>query len=166
MRIRCSTGATPAIAACRLCSAIGAKTEEGRAVGVTRIAEVDFETTGVLGVSYDGDGRALRRAFPPWLTLPSNASLALARDWHFLMAWVFVLNGAVYLLFGLFSGHFRRDLVPRHDQTASAPLSCGSLGPSAAARPRGDADRRYNVLQKFTYLAVVFVLLPVMVLRG
>ena len=83
---------------------IGAKSEDGRAVGITRIAEVDFETTGVLGVSYDGDGRALRRAFPPWLTLPSNASLALARDWHFLLAWLFVLNGAVYLGFGLLIG--------------------------------------------------------------
>src|SRR6516165_3849055 len=53
---------------------IGSKTEPatGRAIGVTRIAGVDFETTGVLGVSYDTDGRALRRAFPPWLTLPSK----------------------------------------------------------------------------------------------
>ena len=40
---------------------IGAKSENGRAVGVTRIAEMDFETTGVLGVSFDGDGRALQR---------------------------------------------------------------------------------------------------------
>jgi len=54
---------------------IGAKSDNGRAVGITRIADVDFETTGVLGVSYDGDGQAQRRAFPPWLTLPSNASL-------------------------------------------------------------------------------------------
>jgi len=32
--------------------------------------------------------------------------------------------------------------------------------------PRGDEDRRYNVLQKVTYLTVVFGLLPVMVLSG
>src|SRR5437588_12099729 len=53
--------------------AIGSKTEpaSGRAVGVTRIAGADFEPTGVLGGSYDSDGRAQRRAFPCWLTLPS-----------------------------------------------------------------------------------------------
>jgi thiosulfate reductase cytochrome b subunit len=32
--------------------------------------------------------------------------------------------------------------------------------------PRGEAARRYNVLQKLAYLAVVFLLLPVMVLSG
>jgi thiosulfate reductase cytochrome b subunit len=33
-------------------------------------------------------------------------------------------------------------------------------------RPRGEAARRYNVLQKIAYTVVVFVLLPVMVLSG
>jgi thiosulfate reductase cytochrome b subunit len=32
--------------------------------------------------------------------------------------------------------------------------------------PRGEADRRYNVLQKLSYLTVVFVLLPAIVLSG
>jgi thiosulfate reductase cytochrome b subunit len=144
---------------------IGAKNDNGRAVGVTRIAGVDFETTGVLGVSYEG-GRALGRAFPPWLTLPSNASLALARDWHFLLAWLFVLNGAVYLGFGLLSGHVRRDLLP--DARELRPRHIGSviLGHLRLRFPRGEEDRRYNVLQKLAYLGVVFGLLPVMLLSG
>jgi len=145
---------------------IGAKTEEGRALGITRIAGVDLETTGVLGVSYDGDGRALRRAFPPWLTLPSNASLALARDWHFLLAWLFVLNGAVYLGFGLVSGHVRRDLLPAAKELRPRHIAGAILGHLRLRFPRGDDDRRYNVLQKLTYLVVVFGLLPVMVLSG
>ena len=32
--------------------------------------------------------------------------------------------------------------------------------------PKGDEARRYNVLQKLTYLAVIFIVLPVMVLTG
>jgi thiosulfate reductase cytochrome b subunit len=32
--------------------------------------------------------------------------------------------------------------------------------------PRGEASRRYNVLQKLAYLTVIFLLLPVMVLSG
>src|SRR3984893_1876497 len=88
----------------------------GEPVGVTRIAGLTFVTTGVLGVSYDSERGMVRRAFPAWLTLPSEPSLALARDWHFLMAWLFVANGAAYLLFGAFSGHFRRHLAPAADQ--------------------------------------------------
>jgi thiosulfate reductase cytochrome b subunit len=145
---------------------IGAKSENGRAVGVTRIAEMDFETTGVLGVSFHGDGGALRRAFPPWLTLPSDANLALARDWHFLLAWLFVLNGVVYLGFGLLSGHVRRDLLPAADQLRARHIASDIWNHLRLRSPRGEADRRYNVLQKFAYLLVVFGLLPVMVLSG
>jgi thiosulfate reductase cytochrome b subunit len=145
---------------------IGSKTDNGRAVGITRIADVDFDTTGVLGVSYDGNGRAQRRAFPSWLTLPSNAGLALARDWHFLLAWLFVLNGAIYLVFGLLSGHVRRDLLPNADQLRARHVLSDIWNHLRLRSPRGEADRRYNVLQKFAYLLVVFVLLPVMVLSG
>jgi thiosulfate reductase cytochrome b subunit len=145
---------------------IGSKTDNGRAVGITRIADVDFDTTGVLGVSYDSNGRAQRRAFPSWLTLPSNAGLALARDWHFLLAWLFVLNGAIYLAFGLVSGHVRRDLLPNADQLRARHVLSEIWNHLRLRSPRGEADRRYNVLQKFAYLLVVFVLLPVMVLSG
>src|SRR5499427_605573 len=79
-------------------------------VGVTTIMGHNFITTGVLGVSYDAKGEAVSGAFPSWLTLPGG--LALARDVHFAAAWLFVMNGLVYLLFGLFSGHFRHDLMP------------------------------------------------------
>ena len=42
-----------------------------------------------------------------------------------------------------------------------------NLGPHPAAAGRaGDAARRYNVLQKFAYIVVIFVLLPLMVLTG
>jgi len=146
--------------------AIGSKTDNGRAVGITRVAQVDFDTTGVLGVSYDGNGRAQRRAFPSWLTLPSNAALALARDWHFLLAWLFVLNGAVYLGSGLLSGHVRRDLLPSADQLRARHVLTEIWNHLRLRYPRGEADRRYNVLQKFAYLMVVFLLLPVMVLSG
>src|SRR5262245_23011178 len=122
--------------------AIGSKTDNGRAVGITRVAQVDFDTTGVLGVSYDGNGRAQRRAFPSWLTLPSNAALALARDWHFLLAWLFVLNGAVYLGFGLVSGHVRRDLLPNADQLRARHVLSEIWNHLRLRYPRGEADRQ------------------------
>jgi len=138
----------------------------GEPVGVTRIAGWSFVTTGVLGVSYDSQQRAVGRAFPSWLTLPSVPSLALARDWHFAMAWLFFANGAIYLLFGVFNGHFRRDLTPAADQLRPRHILADIWDHVRLRPPRGEAARRYNVLQKFTYIAVVFVLLPVMVLSG
>src|SRR5499427_5764162 len=84
--------------------------ETDEPVGVTTIMGHNFITTGVLGVSYDANGEPVAGAFPNWLTLPGG--LAGARDVHFAAAWLLVLNGVVYLLFGLFTGHFRRDLLP------------------------------------------------------
>jgi thiosulfate reductase cytochrome b subunit len=147
---------------------VGSKTEPatGQAVGLTRIAGVDFDTTGVLGVLYDGEGRTVRRAFPPWLTLPSRTDLALARSWHFLAAWLFVFNGVAYLIAGFFSGHFRRDLLPKSDQLRARHVAAEIWNHIRLRAPRGEADRHYNVLQKLAYLVVVFALLPAMVLSG
>jgi thiosulfate reductase cytochrome b subunit len=133
-------------------------------VGITQIGETQFITTGVLGASYNFDqDRTIQQAFPFWLTLPVD--LGLARDWHFAMAWLLVLNGAVYLLFGLF-GHFRRDLVPQSDQLGPRHILSNLWDHVRLRPPRGEAARRYNVLQKFSYLVVIFVLLPAMVLTG
>jgi thiosulfate reductase cytochrome b subunit len=133
-------------------------------VGITRIGDRNFTTTGILGVTYDSDGRPRRGAFPIWATL--GADLALARDWHFLMAWLFVINGAVYLLAGLISGHFRRDLAPAAAQLAPRHILSDVLNHLRLRRARGEAAKSYNVLQKLAYLAVIFVVLPAMVLTG
>ena len=138
--------------------------ETQQPVGITRIGERSFDTTGLLGVTYDAEGRPRPGAFPQWATL--GADLALARDWHFLMAWMFVFNGALYLLFGLFSGHFRRDLAPSKDQLRARHMLNDMWNHFRLRRPRGEAAKRYNVLQKLTYLAVIFLLLPAIVLSG
>jgi thiosulfate reductase cytochrome b subunit len=135
-------------------------------VGVTTVAGKNFITTGWLGVTYDDDGMPVGGAFPDWMTLPAGPGLALARSWHFALAWLFVLNGAAYLLFGLFSGHFRRDLVPAGGELAPRHLLADVWNHLRLRRPRGEAARRYNVLQKLAYMIVVFVLLPLMVLTG
>jgi len=138
----------------------------GAPVGVTRIAGARFITTGVLGLSYDAEHGMVRRAFPAWLTLPREPDLALARDWHFLMAWLFVLNGRVYLVFSLLSGHLRHDLAPAADQLRARHVLSDIWDHIRLRVPRGEAARRYNVLQKLAYLSVIFLLLPTMVLSG
>ncbi|HWG03783.1 MAG TPA: cytochrome b/b6 domain-containing protein, partial [Beijerinckiaceae bacterium] len=101
---------------------------------------------------------------PSWITVPSEQDLATGRRWHFFFAWIFVLNGLIYLVSGFIAGHFRRDLVP-------APSGLAHIGRSLVDHlrlrfPRGEEARHYNVLQQITYLVVVFLLLPGMVIAG
>ena len=133
-------------------------------VGITQIGNYSFDTTGVLGVTYDSDGQPHGGAFPRWATL--GTGLGLTRDWHFLMAWLLVINGAVYLLVGAFSGHFRRDLAPSAHELRPRHILNDLWNHLRLRRPRGEAAKHYNVLQKLTYLLVIFLLLPVMVLSG
>jgi|SRR6185295_458784 len=138
--------------------------ETARPVGTTRIGDYSIDTTGILGVTYDANGRARPGAFPQWAT--GGLGLALARDWHFLAAWLFVINGTIYLLFGLFSGHFKRDLAPGRDQLRPRHILQDIGNHLRLRRPRGEAAKRYNVLQKLSYLVLIFVLLPAMLLSG
>lgn len=133
----------------------------GAPVGITRIGDLRIETTGVLGFSGE---RA--RGFPAWATLPSYQSLADGRRWHFFFAWVLVANGLIYLLAGLIGGHIRRDLLPGRDQLRPRALAHDILDHLRLRFPKGEAARRYNILQKAAYLAVIFGLLPLMLATG
>jgi thiosulfate reductase cytochrome b subunit len=88
--------------------AILAHQSERGMVGETLILGHFFDTTGVLGASSE-DGQISPRAFPSWITIPSNQDLATGRRWHFFFAWLLVLNGLVYLAWGFASLHFGRD---------------------------------------------------------
>jgi len=106
---------------------------------------------------------ALPDGVPHWLTMPGYQDLATGRLWHFFLAWILVINGAVYLLTGLLGGHLTHDLLP-------GPGDPG-IGASLRAHLRlrfhaADQARRYNPLQKLTYLIVIFVLLPMMLITG
>jgi thiosulfate reductase cytochrome b subunit len=117
----------------------------------------------------------------PWLnlhlpasrdTVPTGYGYVLpdqngwSRYLHFQAAWLAVATGSFYLLFGFFSGHFRRNLAP-----ASSDLSLKSLGTSITRhlrfdRPGPEEAWSYNVLQRLSYLLVIFVLFPLMIWTG
>lgn len=69
------------------------------------------------------------------------------RPYHFFFAWILVLTGLIYIVAGLITQHFRKDL-----------LSATRLNPDSAAN--------YNLVQRLTYLAVVFVLFPAILWSG
>ncbi len=133
---------------------------DGNARGVTTLFGRSFDTTGYLGLTTGADGELTDRGFPAWITLPHGQDLATARRWHFFFAWLLVLDGLAYFAFALLAGHWRA-LVPSARQFAG-------LGRSILdhVRLRFRYEAGYNVLQKLAYLAVLFVLLPLMVLSG
>lgn len=135
--------------------------ETGEQIGAFRIFDkYMFETTGVLGLSGDGDARA----FPGWATLPSPQWLAMGRHWHFTAAWIFILNGLVYLGYSLVSGHLRRRLLPTGRQIRHVRRTV--LEHVRLRFPKGEEARHYNVLQKLAYLVALVLLGPAMILTG
>src|SRR5262245_11547042 len=62
------------------------------------------------------------------------------RNYHFTAAWVFLINGLVYVVWNLYTKHFRDRMVA--------------------------AQSSYGTLQKRTYLVLIFVFVPFMILSG
>ena len=89
-----------------------------------------------------------------------------SRYLHFQAAWVAVLTGLLYAISGLFTRHFRKNLLP-----AGADLSWRALSRVIAnhlrfKRPDEAEAWSYNVLQRLTYLFVIFVLFPLVIWTG
>jgi thiosulfate reductase cytochrome b subunit len=89
-----------------------------------------------------------------------------ARSLHFLAAWWLVVQGAVYVLFGLAHGHFRQRFLPARDELAPAAL-WRDLSDHVRLRTTMSEDQSpYGVLQKATYAVVVFALVPLIISSG
>lgn len=89
-----------------------------------------------------------------------------SRYLHFESAWLLGFTGLAYLVAGVRSGHFRRNLMP-----ARAELRWSTMRRSIAAHLRfsrtapGD-PQSYNLLQRLAYVVVVFVLVPFVIWTG
>ncbi len=141
---------------------IGAEDDEG----YLRVGDLRFTTTGVLGRWEDQGGRIRNRAFPYWSTIPSGYNLALARRWHLTFAWVFAIGIVAYALWSLLNGHLWRDLLPKRGEMGLRHIWQDIKQHAMLRFPKGMAALNYNILQKASYLIVIFTLIPVMVLTG
>jgi thiosulfate reductase cytochrome b subunit len=89
-----------------------------------------------------------------------------SRYLHFQAAWMAVLTGLLYLIYGFLSGHFRRNLLPRRADLSWPKLWLAITG-HLRLRPAVNAGTSsYNVLQRLTYLVVIFVLFPLVIWTG
>jgi thiosulfate reductase cytochrome b subunit len=131
--------------------------------GMTWFGKKSIDTTGFLGASRE-DGALTARGFPSWATLPGPSWLAMARQWHFAFAWLLVINGLLFFIYGLLSRHFARDLAPTARDLAHLPREIADH--ARLKFPHGEKARHYNALQKLAYCFVLFVLAPLIVLTG
>jgi thiosulfate reductase cytochrome b subunit len=140
--------------------------DDTRTTGFVRIGDVSVETTGVLGLSLDAKDNVRRVAFPGWATIPTAYDLAAARRWHFAFAWVFALGLTAFMLVSLFNGHIRKDLHVRRAEWRWAAL-WSDIKDHARLRFGNKMNTSpYNIIQKFSYIGVIFLLLPLLILTG
>ena len=104
--------------------------------------------------------------FPGWATIPSTYNLALARHWHLFFAWVFAFGLLIHLVVSLANKHIARDLSLSARELAPAHLWQDVKDHARLKFPTGQEALSYNVLQKITYIAVVFLLLPLLIVTG
>jgi thiosulfate reductase cytochrome b subunit len=89
-----------------------------------------------------------------------------SRYLHFQAAWVVVLTGLVYAISGLFTGHLRNNLLPPKADLSWRAFSGAIAGHLLFERPSEAEAWSYNLLQRITYLFVIFVLFPLVIWTG
>lgn len=105
-------------------------------------------------------------------TVPTGVSYVMpdqngwSRALHFQSAWALVFIGALYGIAGLWTGHFRKNLVPDRG-TRSLRAHWSRFAQYLRRAPADPAEARsYNVVQRTTYLVVIFVLFPMIIWTG
>lgn len=122
---------------------------------------------GQFGANFDHPWLSFRgRPIPGWATIPSTYNLAAARRWHLAFAWLLSVGLILYLLTSLINRHAQRDLAPSLEEVRPGHIWHDIKQHAHLRFPTGEAALRYNILQKLSYVGVIFVLLPLMVLSG
>jgi len=89
-----------------------------------------------------------------------------SRYLHFQSAWIVVLTGLLYVLSTLFSGHLRKNLLPAKSDLSWRAFSAVIAGHLRFRRPAAAEASSYNVIQRLSYLFVIFVLFPLVIWTG
>jgi len=118
---------------------------------------------------------------PPLFKLPIPSSRALvptgygyvlpdqngwSRYLHFQAAWVVVLTGLLYIISSFFTGHLRRNLLPGKGDLSWRAFSNSMVSHLRLQRPSAAEAWSYNLLQRLSYLFVIFVLFPLVIWTG
>jgi thiosulfate reductase cytochrome b subunit len=117
----------------------------------------------------------------PWFKIPIPSSRSLvptgygyvmpdqngwSRYLHFQAAWVVVLTGLLYVIAMFFTGHLRKDLLPGGGGLSWPSFSKEVTSHLRFRRPNAAEAWSYNLLQRISYLFVIFVLFPLVIWTG
>jgi len=94
--------------------------------------------------------------FPEYLAIGKWAQHGL--QWHFLGMWIFVINGIIYVSYGLATGRFRRMLVPVRWKEISQTVK-----EALKLHLAHDDLTKYNAVQKLLYIGVICVGITIVV---
>jgi thiosulfate reductase cytochrome b subunit len=89
-----------------------------------------------------------------------------SRYLHFQGAWVVVLTGLLYVISSFFTGHLRKNLLPGEADLSWRALSRSITSRLRFERPSAADAWSYNLLQRLSYLFVIFVLFPLVIWTG
>lgn len=134
--------------------------------GYLRIGDSEFTTTGVLGQSRNAEGEMRVRAFPYWATIPSRSSLPVARGWHLAFAWILSIALLLFMIRALFNGHISKDLHVQRRQWSPRYIWHDIKDHARLRFPTGAEALKYNILQKLSYISVIFILIPLIIATG
>lgn len=120
---------------------------------------------GQYGANFDQPWLEVTR-FPGWFTIPGSYSLALGRRWHLAFALVLAFGLLAFMVASLVNRHFQRDFRLRRRELTAAHLRTDLIAHLRFRFHDPESPRDYNVFQKLSYIAVLFVLLPLAILTG
>jgi len=89
-----------------------------------------------------------------------------SRALHFQSAWLILVVGLVYFGLGVARGHFRRTLLPARSDLSPRVLARSVADHLRFRRPGEEEAWSYNVLQRLSYLVVLFVAFPLIIWTG
>lgn len=85
---------------------------------------------------------------------------------HFLTAWITLFTGLIYVASGVFTDHFSRHLLPAKSDVSWKQICQLLLKHLRFERPTKEEALTYNLLQRLTYLFVLFVVFPLIFWTG
>lgn len=120
---------------------------------------------GRYGANFDHAWAQLPR-FPAWITIPASYNLAISRRWHLLFALVLAFGLLAFMIASLVNRHFQRNLRLKHADVSPAHLAEDVRDHLNFRFHDADDPGAYNSLQKWSYILVIFAMLPLMILTG
>ncbi|MEQ8686511.1 MAG: cytochrome b/b6 domain-containing protein [Imperialibacter sp.] len=88
------------------------------------------------------------------------------RSLHFLAAWLLIVPGIIYLIIGVFSGHFRNYIWPKRKELTPASVWRDMKNHLRMQIAPATGGPDYGLLQKLAYVMVIFLALPLAVVTG